>query len=203
VWRVKPVELQFDEETHVYSVNGVRIPSVTQVLQDVGIVDYSFIPAEQRELYLARGRRVHAMTHFDDEGDLDEGTVAEDERGYLEAWRRFRGQHCPTPMLRIEKRYFHPTYRYAGTIDRLTAAITLIDAKSGHTPWWVGVQLAAYGELVQLNEGVTVGRHIAVELHEDGTFRECRELVSNHRANLNTFYAALRIYHAKQKKGVV
>jgi hypothetical protein len=56
--------LHFDAAAHTYSVNGVVKPNVTSILEDVGIVDYSAVPAQNRELGLARGRVVHLITQY-------------------------------------------------------------------------------------------------------------------------------------------
>src|SRR5262245_2178024 len=63
---IMPGLLEFDPTTHTYRVDGVRYPSVTQVLERVGIIDYSYIPAPTREMALARGSAVHAWTAHDD-----------------------------------------------------------------------------------------------------------------------------------------
>ena len=66
------MSLRFDPDSHLYRVDGIIVPSVTQVLEDVGIVDYSRLPGSTREMALRRGSAVHAACHYDDEGDLDE-----------------------------------------------------------------------------------------------------------------------------------
>src|SRR5687767_7346130 len=101
--------MEFDELTHTYRVDGQVVPSVTQILQALDIVDYSYIPPAVREAALLRGRKVHIATHFDDQGDLDEQTVPEEILPYVFAWRRFRQESGFQPEL-IEHRGFNATY---------------------------------------------------------------------------------------------
>jgi hypothetical protein len=123
---------------HEYYWNGVRVPSVTEILDDVGIVDYSSIPFGVREMALQRGSDVHTATHYDDENDLefDEELwlaneigyereyqrtgrgVAPTRAGYVAAWRKFRRETGFTPDL-IEHKGYNEAYRFAGTLDRM------------------------------------------------------------------------------------
>jgi hypothetical protein len=194
------MSLQFDQATHTYTLDGAVLPSVTQVLQDVGIINYSFIPDAAREHYMQRGTAVHVATHYDDDGDLKDATVSAEIRPYLMAWRKFRAESLFTPIL-IEHRWFNRTWQFAGCLDRLgTFSLSmesnvLLDIKSGKSPDWVRYQLAAYASFF---ESPARYRRIAVELHEDGTYEikpefPCREL----RDDLQVFLSALTVYRAK------
>jgi hypothetical protein len=192
--------LQFDAETHTYSVDGVILPSVTQVLEDVGIIDYRFLPDETRESALKRGSDVHTLTQFDDEGDLLEESVSAGLRGYLEAWRKFRSEH-PVGLLPLtlnEHRGYHD-YGFAGTLDRLFGGRYLVDIKTNQTPWWVRIQLAAYQAIIEPEYS---GLHrMAVELHNDGTYSASIMRAAGWRDDFGTFVAALRVYREKRVKG--
>lgn len=187
---------QLDEETHVYTVNGVEVPSVTQVLASVGIVDYSFLGAD-REVYLTRGRAIHVATHYDDEGDLDDTTLQPEHLPYLQAWRKFRFDSGFIPS-RIEVPHYNPMWHYCGTPDRVGLMgdeACLVDLKSGTAPWWVAIQTAAYATFFEQPGRF---RRIGVELHDDGTYRRidfaCRDFLRDFRV----FQAALVVYQAKR-----
>jgi hypothetical protein len=128
---------------HEYFWNGVRVPSVTEILEDVGIVDYSSIPFGVREMALQRGSDVHTATHYDDENDLEfdeelwlanpigyereyqrsgQG-VAPTRAGYVAAWRKFRRETGFVPEL-IEHQGYNKAYGFAGTLDRMGTAPT-------------------------------------------------------------------------------
>jgi hypothetical protein len=164
-----PSSIEFVEDIHEYRVDGTVIHSVTQILQATGVVDYSYMPASVREAALIRGRKVHAATHFDDEGDLDESSISDELLGYVAAWRQYRAFSGFTPEL-IEHRGFNAEYRYAGTLDRLGTIggkRTLVDIKTNTAEPWVACQLAAYAGFFK--DPRTYHR-VCVELHRDGTY---------------------------------
>lgn len=191
--------LQFDSERHIYSLGGVRLPSVTQILEGVGIINYDHIPTETREQALLRGKSVHLLTHFDDEGDLDEASVEPHLAGYLAGWRKFRleTEVGRMPITAMEHQMFHVEHWYAGTLDREFGGKVIVDIKTGEAPWWVRIQLAAYRELRKNTEAI---HRLAVELHKDGTYRLRPLKLSERRNDLDAFNAALRVYRELQEK---
>jgi len=195
--------LQFEAASHTYTLDGQILPSVTQVLEDVGIIDYSFLPAEDRQKYLTRGSAAHLATQLDDEGDLDEDTVDPAIAPYLVAWRGFRSDSGFTPAL-IEHRGFSPEHGYAGTLDRSgtfsgkPTTMYILDIKTGTAPWWVRVQLAAYSAFF---DGPRKYPRIAVELHDDGTYRVSEEFPGRDwQKDFSVFTSALEVYRAKRRK---
>lgn len=185
--------LTFDADTHTYRLDGRVLPSVTQVLERTGLVDYSFLPPATRDMALARGRAVHEAIALDLEGDLDESSLEGQDgsiAGYIEAARSARrdlgiiGQ----PEL-FEHRAHHPAYLYAGTCDLIHGDL-LIDWKTNKAEWWVRLQTAAYAAL---HPEPGRFRRIAVELHNDGTYRLLTFAASNYRRDFADFAAALRV----------
>lgn len=192
--------LTFDEQTHRYFLDGRPVPNVTSVLEDVGIIDYDYLPLMTRERALERGRNVHLLTQFDDEGDLDENSVPEELDPYLAAWRKFRADSGFAHDL-IEHRGYHPMYRYAGTLDRRGRfadgrGAVLLDIKTSAAPWWVRIQLASYAAFF---ENPMKYRRMSVELHDDATFRiqefPCREYIRD----FGVFTAALTVFNEKRR----
>lgn len=101
--------LTFAAETHEYRVNGRLVPSVTQILEAVGLIDYSHIPWPTRQMALERGRAVHEAIALDLAGDLDEESADEiGILGYIQAARAALtalGILMPTA---VEERVYHP-----------------------------------------------------------------------------------------------
>jgi hypothetical protein len=194
------MNIEFEEESHTYRVNGVIFPSVTQVLEEVQIIDYRQIPWETREMALKRGSRVHRMTEFYDQDDLDESAVHPSLEGYLIGWQRFRAQHevGRLPITHIEHRGAHVA-GYAGTVDRVFNGKVLADIKCGAAPWWVRIQLASYTEMLYAS-GTEVQQRICVELPGNGTFRVIPIPRLRQREDFNSFMAALRVHQEKQLK---
>ena len=133
-----PPPLILDKATHTYRRGSVVLPSVTQVLEDVGIIDYSFLPGETRDAALERGRKVHTLTQYDDEGDLDESTVRPELMPYLDGWRKFRGESGigQRQIILIEHAMMYE-FSYAGTVDRVFDGAFIVDIKTNAIPWWV------------------------------------------------------------------
>jgi hypothetical protein len=103
--------LQFNEENHVYTVDGVKIPSVTTVLSSTGISDYSRVPSQTLEEAAARGTAVHRILELYDMGQLAE--CPEWATEYLDAWKKFKTE-MDVKILACEMRVFHDKFWFAG-----------------------------------------------------------------------------------------
>ena len=161
-------EIHFDEASHVYTVNGERWPSVTQILADEGLIDTRYYTDEARD----RGSMVAQAIEFSNDGDLDEGSLDPQLRGYVEAWRKWC-RDFRVEIVESEQIVSHPTLRYCGKLDAIVRALTitcntdiLIDVKTGLSEWWHPYQLIAYKRCLA---APTMQRGY-VYLREDGTY---------------------------------
>jgi hypothetical protein len=192
-------QLTFDEPTHRYHLGNVTLPSVTTVLAAAGLLDYSFL-GDRREIYLERGRAVHAATQRDDDHDLAEESLHADILGYVEAWRAFRRDYGFVPHL-IEHRVFNRQYAYAGTLDRVGSirggAEIIVDIKSGTAPSAVRYQLAAYAGCL---EHPRTRLRRCVELHQDGAYKVIPFETSDYQRDFDTFFRALETFRAGEEK---
>jgi hypothetical protein len=138
--------LQFDEATHTYTLGGVVLPSVTQVLQ-VLPNGYHMVDPDVLERAAKLGTAVHDIIARDIAGDLDEEAVEFELLPYLDMWRHFRGTSGFEPIL-SEERVYSEQYGYAGTLDlfgRLKGRHVLIDNKrTAAVPRSTGPQTAGY-----------------------------------------------------------
>lgn len=180
----------FDEATHTYLVGGRPVRSVTQILQDAGIVDYSHIPPSIRRWALERGRMVHLYTQYDDLGVLDDSCVDPRIAPYLAAWRRFRAESGFVPDL-VEHRAYNSQYNYAGTLDRRGVhpklGRVMLDIKTNEAEEWVRLQLAAYSAFFQ--DPATYTR-LCVELKPTGNYGTLFFPARNFRRDFRDFLAA-------------
>ena len=161
--------LTFDPVAHRYTFDGKPVPSVTTVLKplyDFGAIDQAVLAAKA-----ALGTAVHVATELDDADDLDEGSVHELVRPYLEAWRLFRRETGAT-VVTSEQRVYHRVHRYAGTLDRvlsINGVMHLTDIKTSvEIHAGVGPQTAGY--LAALGDK-NITQRAVVQLKPDGTFR--------------------------------
>lgn len=177
--------LTFDPETHIYRLDGEVMPSVTQVLQEAGLIDASWFTEYAR----TRGTAVHAACHYCDEGDLDESTLDAVILPYLEGWRKFK-EWLKEPFFDIEKPLVDTTWRYAGTPDRVTSC-QIVDLKTGQESDTWGIQLAAYQNMVD-----PTFKRLTVRLDDQGNFYP-KEWTS--RDDWKIFKASLTICHWKRR----
>lgn len=153
----------FDEATHTYKVNGLPIPSVTEILKEEGFIDVSFFTDYGRE----RGKLAHLAIHLFDQGELDEESLDPVLSPYVEAWKRFRAD-TGVEIIESEVPVVDLLGRYAGTPDKivlLDGKQTILDLKTGAILPWVRLQLCAYCE------AKTIYRRAAVQLNDDGTYK--------------------------------
>lgn len=181
-----------------YTLHGVQIPSVTDVLRLSGLTDYSMVPADVLENARQRGQDVDEFATALDMGLLPD-EIEPDPRiaGYVEAYKRFRREK-PCEIVESQVPRIHETYRFAGTPDRvvrLEGALAIIDIKcTAAVMPETSVQLAAYAMLT----GAT--RRFALQLRPDGTYR----FPEYHDPNdLRVFLGALSVVHWKIALGRV
>jgi hypothetical protein len=171
----------FNAEQHLYTWvdTGEIIPSVNQILQTAGLVDFSKIPAEIMKAAQDRGTNIHLATQFDDLGTLD--TVDPAHQPYLEGWRQFRTTFgIKFTAKQIEVACASEVHNFAGTMDRVcvdfeTKQVWIIDLKSGSAVYRsTGLQLAGYEILVKENFPELVGFQFirwAVQLKKSGALK--------------------------------
>lgn len=164
-------ELKFDEGKHQYTVNGLVLPSVTQVLADLN--DFSSVPPDVLEEARNRGDHVHKATELLDRDELDLGSVHQAWRPYVDAWQRFT-QAGPEFFGAIEHRSYHRKLMYAGTCDRIMMdgdKIAIVEIKTYHQISPVdALQTAAYAAIAEQDFRVKVSRRLTVHLKPDGTY---------------------------------
>ena len=109
-------KLVFNEIKHQYSVNGLVLPSVTQILKPISSEIYDLIDSNVLEKAAAKGTLVHYATELYDLYGIEE--IDEENKGYLEAYKRFKNDY-QVEVLEVEKQLFHPTLYYAGIARQL------------------------------------------------------------------------------------
>jgi len=192
-------DLAFNADTHEYQVDGNIIPSVSQIIKDMGLLP--FPPG--MDWYLTKGTHVHLATQLYDEDDLDETSLDPVIAPYLTAYKRFRKETQFTPRY-IELRLYHPYYSYAGTIDRigtigLNVGLVLLDIKSGSPYPAVSLQCAAYAEMARVND-IAVRKAYALYLKADGHYK--LEEIKNMRQALSVWLSCLTVYKWKKQEGI-
>ena len=82
--------LEFDEQAHEYYLGGVRLPSVTQLLDEFGLIDYSMVSPYTLEYKRLVGVATHKATELYDLHTLNFDRLDDHIRGFVHAWVQFR-----------------------------------------------------------------------------------------------------------------
>lgn len=196
------MEVRFDPAKHEYRDSKDRpVISVTQVLSQAGICDFSFVEEEIRVRAMQRGTSVHWLLQLEDEGALDYRRVPLGLRPYRKAYLQWKAASGFLPEL-IEKQFISH-YGYAGTIDRYgslpktaifpNGSRAVVDFKTGEIPDWVALQLSAYAMRMNPNPNIArTIRRIALALRADGTYRVREFPQASWDTDWSNFYEAKR-----------
>lgn len=186
----------FNSAQHEYRVNGLKYPSVTEILSLAGYtLDFSAIPVAILEQKRDLGTFVHEATEYIDMGA--EVPYYPGAEGYVEAYRRFKADFDFMPT-EAELQVYHKTLRYAGTIDRvgtINGKLSVIDLKTmvAIDLCAVGPQTAAYTECY-----FGIKKRYCLQLKSDGSYKliecKCKE-------DFQAFMSALNIYNWRKKHG--
>lgn len=205
-----PLRLEFDTERHEYRLHdsatpvawGRLVPSVTQVLHAVRLIEEDFFTEESR----LRGRYIHKAIMLEERQGLDDASLDERLVGYLRAYRTFIRDVHPGPCLLIETPLADPVLGYAGTPDQLRPIndrLAVVDHKSGGEAAWHSLQTAAYGHLIRecatiwpAEKAVPLLDRYALYLRANGQYRL---VPHSDRRDFKTFQAALAVYQFKEQ----
>jgi len=192
-------KIQFDKETHTYTLDGLKIPSVTQIISSVGMTNYSAIPNRVLENATERGSAVHRALEL---LAVSPGYVPPDwVEGYVSAWDSFKRVYN-VMVLETERLVFHKNYMYCGTLDRVCTVAGekyIVDIKTTAKPMPShDIQTAAYA-LAYKSETRQKIKRMCVYLHDWGEF-EFEEY--SPKGQESVFLAALQIYNWKVRNGL-
>ena len=172
-------EFLFDEATHTYTLDGVVIPSVTEICAPITCGKYPPVGVVQQAA--ARGTRVHELCALYDmdalPDEIEAGLV-----GYVKAWAAFCRDYKPV-WTHIElPLYGSPDtgLPFAGTLDRigeidgLTRVVDIKTTASLDRPAKVALceQITGYEWLTDLNGfEAFCGAGMGVQLFANGNYR--------------------------------
>lgn len=142
------VPFRFDPVAHAYTIEGVRVPSITQLLKRAGLVDDTWYTDDARD----RGTRVHDLTAAYDLGGLALEDVVgfEEHAAYLQHYVEFVKMVRPEWGY-VEVPFVHEAHRFGGRPDRVGrvfAMASVVEIKSGAPEKAHAVQTALQAILV-------------------------------------------------------
>lgn len=172
-FRLKADQLTFDPQNHVYKLNDVTIPSVTQLMKPISRYKYRDIDEETLNRAAQRGTQVHSAIEFYDRYGLDE--YQGEARPYFEAYLSWHKKYQPR-IIANEQPTWHRYLRYAGTVDLLAdigGKYTLVDFKTtaALNDMLVTVQLEAYRRALETQDSLhPIQQKAVLQLKPDATY---------------------------------
>lgn len=191
-----PVKFEFRSLDHSYWLDGIRLPSITQVLRHTGFIDPRWYTEESR----ARGVAVHACCQFLIEGNLDWSTVHPDILPRVRGFEKFLGDYKPKLLL-AEKPLYSAVHKFAGTPDlvlQMGGGIFVVDVKSGKSGLSACLQTAAQKILVEEHGIRPVIIRDALELPKEGGYKIVQH---KDRGDTTMFLNALAMIHRRINEG--
>lgn len=177
-------ELTFEEATHTYRLNGIIVPSVTQLTKLLPNDDYAGIPNSILENAAKRGTEVHESIETFIKYGIDD--CRSEYLPYYNAFKRFwKSQNGAVAIANELPVYYDDTdvpqlrelygTAYAGTLDMLAVLdgkLTLLDFKCTTKVYEnkYALQLEAYSRALA-KYGIAVERKIVLQLKKDETYK--------------------------------
>lgn len=165
--------LTFQEEGHQYTHNNNPIPSVTQIISEMGLLG-DYVPDPW---YLERGKLVHLCCEYLDKNCLDWDSVDNEIKPRVEAYQKFKQDYKFEPRM-IEQPVHSHGLNVACTPDRegdIKGIASVIEIKNGGRQKWHRLQLSIQDICIhdELNEcGSFKYRYrYSLELKADGTYK--------------------------------
>lgn len=190
------MHLEFDKSAHAYTLNGQSVPSVTQILEPLEMLDG--IPVYVLEAARERGQFVHEAMALLVRDALDWSSLDVSLVPYIEGGKRFMDE-SGLVVIASEMRVACQRLRCAGTLDLFAQwreCECLIDFKATAAfPPTVGPQTAAYERLYQSMFGGRPRKRYCVQL-KPGDYR-VHPLTDP--ADWSVFQSCLNIYHWRSK----
>ena len=178
--------LRFDEEKHAYYWNDKKVPSVSEILQKVGLCkDYTGISP----FYAERGAATHLAIKYFLKGTLDEDSLDPVVRPHFEAFRAYWSKHRHKPI-QIEEPLYDENWKYAGTPD-LVCEDMIIDWKCSKNHDRVA-ELQGEGYKVLVGPPI---RFRVVQLMDSGNYE-----VFDYGEKIEYWESIWKLYHWKVKR---
>lgn len=160
----------FDEEQHKYFVNGIEVPSVTEIAEPISFNRLNNLPNHVLERARIRGSKVHELAEeYLLTGEIDWSEIEPEFAGYLEQFILWVKTYRPK-VLYAEYRMF--CSNFAGTCDlicEIDKKTVLVDYKttSAVDKKSLSVQLEGYKRLCKLHN-IKIDECYYLHLKKDG-----------------------------------
>ncbi len=196
--------------TDLYRVEGVRVPSVTEILKIVGLSSFDNVDADVLEYARQRGEKVHAICDaIDNDLMWIDDPMAAELKPYIAAYLKFKHE-TGFQSVHSERVVVSKTYRYAGTLDRAGVMplwnqkkdqVVVVDLKAvAEVGRATALQTAGYALALSETTGHENLGRAAVQLLPNGKYS--LHPYAGAKADVNTWLACVRIAHWQLGNGV-
>ena len=163
--------LTFDPERHIYRLDGVILPSVTQIMRPLSDEKYKDIDQDVLEAAAQRGTAVHSACEFFGLHGAEE--IEPEYQMYFDAFLAWNREH-DVKYIKTEQAIWHKQLLYAGTLDLIASVdgvLTLVDYKTTYkiNDMLTSVQLEAYLRALESHGGGADEKAI-LQLRKNGTY---------------------------------
>lgn len=192
---------RFDEDTHTYYLDGLKIPGYSEIAKATGLVDFSGVRKDILRAASNFGTAVHSMCELWDKGVLNVKKLDPNLKPYLEGYRKFLLKYEPDLYPEwIEQPTYSPKWRFGVTPDRLATIrrkLTTYEIKataSIHKS--VAIQTAAQALAIEGRIGVKIKQRMCVRLVPD----DFEVKIYNSVMDEAVFVSALNIFNFKNRR---
>lgn len=192
-------ELTFEEDKHIYKLDGRYLPSVTTVMKPLSQALYKDVDECVLNKAAERGTAVHnAIENYTLFGIED---IEPEYEGYFNAYKDWLTDMNPK-TLGTECRVYHKYLRYAGTADmpvEIDGKNILIDFKTSASvnKMLTGVQLEAYSKAFE-SHGLCFDGKAILHLKSNGKY-DWTYYERNDSESWDVFGALMLVYNHIQK----
>lgn len=168
-------DFKFAADTHTYWFGDRRITGITEAMSRAGLSPKAPESGRMRrnfEYAGERGTAVHKACELYDLGHLDQYTLDDNLKGYLDAWKFFCNQFEFKPF-GTELPMGHTLYYYGGTPDvwgESKLGKIVVERKSRALMEHDGFQLAGQDMLIKEHFGFQSKELVGVQLKATGTY---------------------------------
>ena len=127
-------KLEFDTENHIYTLDGSIIPGYSQIVRDLGLIDYSHVRQADLEWKAQVGKAVHTAIFLNNTEELDMDSLDETVTSYFNSWLRFVELYQPKILTQYsEKPICSFKWKYGVTPDiiaKVNNILTVLEIKT-------------------------------------------------------------------------
>ena len=208
-------DLDYDESVHSYKVDGIKVPSVTRVVDGCfpkNLTDWALsVGEEEYHRIIDEALEIGNYTHEWIENYINEQPFNATTNPSIDAFLRWE-TNCGVEFIDSERKIYCDRFKYAGTVDavaKINGRVCVIDFKTSkkiYKPYHL--QVTAYAQAIKRIDGLKRWP-LGIILRLDKETGEYEQKVFEPKDHFDTFkkclelrqWSSLRIKNDKDKLG--